>query len=99
MKINDYGQVEITAEEAFQSLYSGKINSLDQVYIAGPEKEQFNQAKTANGDRFNELETLITPAATVAEFDALKKSFPVSSEIKAKVVKAKKETKPKKSKK
>ena len=71
MKINDYGQVEITAEEAFQSLYSGKINSLDQVYIAGPEKEQFNQAKTANGDRFNELETLITPAATVAEFDAL----------------------------
>ena len=37
--------------------------------------------------------------AALAEFDALKKSFPVSSEIKAKVVKAKKETKPKKSKK
>jgi DNA polymerase III alpha subunit len=71
MKINSYGQVEITADEAFQSLYSGKIDSLANVYVEGEEKKRFNQARDLNGDRFSQLEQLVLPTATVEEFDRL----------------------------
>jgi DNA polymerase III alpha subunit len=71
MKINSYGQVEITAEEAFQSLYSGKINNLKNVYVEGEDRTRFNQARDLNGDRFPELETLVLPNITLEEFDKL----------------------------
>jgi len=71
MKINSYGQVEVTADEAFQSLYSGKINNLDHVYIEGKERDQFNQARDLNGDRFAQLEQLVLPTSTVEDFDRL----------------------------
>jgi DNA polymerase III alpha subunit len=71
MKINSYGQVEITADEAFQSLYTGKINDLTNVYVEGKQQIQFNQARELNGDRFSQLESLVLPTTTVAEFDRL----------------------------
>jgi len=69
MEINSYGQVEISADEAIQSLYSGKIKSLEGVYVAEPDRSIFNQARSLLGDRFPELEKLAIPNMTVEEFD------------------------------
>ena len=70
MKINDYGQVEISAEEAFQSLYTAKIKNLDGVYISSKqERNQFNLARETNADRFGDLVSLVLPEATIEEFD------------------------------
>ena len=69
MKINSYGQVEISADEAFRSLYSGKITNLEQVHVSSKELEQFNQARDTNGDRFPPLEPLVTPDVSIEEFD------------------------------
>jgi DNA polymerase III alpha subunit len=69
MKINEYGQVEITADEAVESLYSGKIKSLTGVYIEEPDRSTFNQARELLGDRFPALEELVIPDMTVEEFD------------------------------
>jgi DNA polymerase III alpha subunit len=69
MKINSYGQVEISADEAFRSLYTGKITNLSGVYIIGEALDQFNQAHQANGDRFPPLEPLASPVVSVEEFD------------------------------
>jgi DNA polymerase III alpha subunit len=69
MKINSYGQVEISADEAFQSLYFGKIDNLKNVYIEDADRLRFNQARELNGDRFTELEQLVLPDMSVEEFD------------------------------
>jgi len=70
MKINDYGQVEISAEEAFQSLYTAKIKNLDGVYISNEQdRNQFNLARETNADRFGDLVSLVLPEATIEEFD------------------------------
>jgi len=71
MKINSYGQVEITAEEAFQSLYSGKINNLKNVYVEDKDRTRFNKSRDLNGDRFPELETLVLPDITLEEYDKM----------------------------
>jgi hypothetical protein len=69
MKINSYGQVKISADEAFQSLYFGKINNLKNVYVEDADRLRFNQARELNGDRFPELEFLVIPNLSVEEFD------------------------------
>jgi DNA polymerase III alpha subunit len=69
MKINSYGQVEISADEAFQSLYNGKISSLKNVYIEEEDRLRFNQARESNGDRFPGLEALVLPNVSMEEFD------------------------------
>jgi DNA polymerase III alpha subunit len=71
MKINSYGQVEITADEAFQSLYSGKINNLKNVYVEDKDRTRFNKSRDLNGDRFPELETLVLPDITLEEYDKI----------------------------
>jgi DNA polymerase III alpha subunit len=71
MKINSYGQVEITADEAFQSLYSGKINNLKNVYVEDKDRTRFNKARDLNGDRFPELEILVLPDITLEEYDKM----------------------------
>jgi DNA polymerase III alpha subunit len=69
MNINSYGQVEITEEEAIDALYTGKIKSLDKVYIADSARSKFNQGRRTNGDRFFDLEQLVIPSFSVEEFD------------------------------
>jgi DNA polymerase III alpha subunit len=72
MKINDYGQVEISAEEAFQSLYNAKIKNLDGVYIEDTAaRDQFNHARETNADRFGDLVELVLPNKTLEEFDRI----------------------------
>lgn len=54
MKIDEYGQVTISEQEAFDALYSGKLKSLDGVIING-NIDQYNQARQQNADRIPEL--------------------------------------------
>ena len=70
MKINDYGQITISDNEAFQALYSGKITDLDDVYIDNNAKiKEYNSARDINADRIAELQSLITPTVSLDEFD------------------------------
>ena len=54
MNIDSYGRVTITTQEAFDALYTGKLQSLEGVSIDGI-IEQYNQARSQNADRIPEL--------------------------------------------
>lgn len=54
MKIDKYGQVTITEQEAFDALYNGKITSLEGVYLEDG-LDQYNWARQQNADRIPEL--------------------------------------------
>jgi len=56
VKINNYGEVTLSELEAFNALYSGKVISLEDVYVDFI--EQFNNARAINADRFPELKEL-----------------------------------------
>ena len=72
MKTNDYGQVIITTDEAFQSLYTGKINTLELVFVDNDtEISKYNSARLANADRISELHTLIDSNLSIKDFDNL----------------------------
>lgn len=49
-----YGRVSLTEQEAFEGLYTGKLNSLDSVYINGS-ISQYNSGRQLNADRIPEL--------------------------------------------
>ena len=59
MKINTFGQVEISETEAFEALYTKKITDLSRVYIDSENIiDQYNTAKSRNADRIPELQKL-----------------------------------------
>jgi DNA polymerase III alpha subunit len=52
VKINDYGQVSITEQEAFDALYSGTITNIDNVYLDNTDViKKFNSSVKSNADR------------------------------------------------
>jgi DNA polymerase III alpha subunit len=52
VKINDYGQVSITEQEAFDALYCGTITNVENVYIDNNNViEKFNNSVKSNADR------------------------------------------------
>ncbi len=59
MKTNEYGQVIINEQEAFEALYSGKIKTFENVFIDG-NIEQYNKARQLNADDIPKLEELIS---------------------------------------
>ena len=67
MKTNRYGEVELTEKELFDALYTGKISSLENVFVDSI--EQFNQARSTNADRLPDLKQLPADTVTVDEFD------------------------------
>jgi DNA polymerase III alpha subunit len=70
LKINPYGQVEVSESEAFQSLYSKKITDLKSVYIDQESAvEQYNLARKINADRIPQLSVLQEPEISIEEFD------------------------------
>lgn len=58
MKINEYGQVIVNEQEAFEALYSGKIKTFEDILIDG-NIEQYNKARQLNADSIPKLESLI----------------------------------------
>lgn len=56
MKINNYGEVELTNNEAFEALYTGKIKDLEGVYVNSI--NAYNTARQINADRIPQLEII-----------------------------------------
>ena len=56
MKINNYGEVEISEFEAFNALYADKIINLEDVYVDFV--DQYNHARKINADRIPELKKI-----------------------------------------
>jgi DNA polymerase III alpha subunit len=55
VKIDNYGRVSITEKEAFDAVYTGKLNTLEGIVIDGP-IDQYNRARLQNADRIPALE-------------------------------------------
>lgn len=70
MKIDQYGQVSITEQEAFNSLYTNKSNTLENVYIDSISViEQYNNAQQTNADKIPSLKVLQDLDLSIEEFD------------------------------
>lgn len=67
MKTNSYGEVELTEKELFDALYTGRLSSLENIFVDSI--EQFNQARSTNADRLPNLKQLPSDTVTVGEFD------------------------------
>lgn len=69
MKIDEYGRVEITQEEAFALLYNSESN-LDGVFLEDNTAiDQFNNAKKVNADTITNLKKLPNLNITLDQFD------------------------------
>ena len=53
MKINNYGEVTLTEQEAFEALYAGKLDSLEGVHVDAI--DAYNRAREINADRIPQL--------------------------------------------
>jgi hypothetical protein len=72
MNIDQYGQVEFTEQEAFAALYSGKITSLENLYINDTAViDQYNSARDTNADRIPVLEKLQEIDIPIEAWDCL----------------------------
>lgn len=75
LKINSYGQVMVSQDEAFEALYSKRITDLKNVYIDTESLiDQYNHARTLNADRIPQLSFLGDPQVDIAEFDRANQS-------------------------
>ncbi len=69
MKINNYGQVEVTEQEAFEALYTS-VNTLEGVVINCENViNQYNSARQLNADRIPTLNKLEVTEDTIELFD------------------------------
>lgn len=69
MKIDKFGRVIITDDEAFDALYSGKIKSLENLFFDKATVEQFNQSIYINKDQLKELKSLNESDVDIESFD------------------------------
>jgi DNA polymerase III alpha subunit len=70
VKIDQYGRVTITEEEAFKALYTNQVKTLDGVMLGNAFSiEQYNQARAQNADRIPELKELEIFEDSVEFFD------------------------------
>jgi DNA polymerase III alpha subunit len=67
VNVNQYGQVELTEQQAFDALYNKTIFNLNGVYIDQP--EQYNTAVKTNADSIDLLYSLPKETVSVQEFD------------------------------
>lgn len=70
MEINDYGQVIVTEQEAFDALYSGNVKNCEGLFFTDQNLvKSFNQSREENADRFPDLTLLTNLDQTIEEFD------------------------------
>lgn len=67
MKVDQYGRIELTEQEIFDSLYNKTITNLKGIYIDHP--DQFNSAVKTNADNIDLLQTLPKETVGIQEFD------------------------------
>jgi hypothetical protein len=68
VRLDQYAQVAISEQEAFEALYTKKLETLEGIYIDG-NIETFNTAIDTNADKISLLKRLESLDITVAEFD------------------------------
>jgi DNA polymerase III alpha subunit len=69
VKINNYGQVEVTEQEAFEALYTS-VNTLEGVVVDCENViNQYNSARQLNADRIPTLNKLEATEDTIEQFD------------------------------
>lgn len=70
MEINDYGQVVVTEQEAFDALYSGNVKDCRGLFFTDQNLvNSFNNSRSENADRFADLDLLTNLDQTIEEFD------------------------------
>ena len=67
MIVNQYQQVELTEQEAFEKLYTEDLVFLENIYVCNP--KQYNLARESNADAIPALEQLVSLDITIEEFD------------------------------
>jgi DNA polymerase III alpha subunit len=81
VKIDQYGRVELTEQQVFDSLYNKTIENLSGIYIDQP--DQFNRAVKINADSIDLLHTLPKETVSVQDFDrSLQKQWFIPNEYK-----------------
>ena len=69
MKIDEYGAVFLTADELFDSIYSGKIKDFQNLYIDNATALQFNDSKNINRDAISSITLYQKPEHTAEQVD------------------------------
>jgi len=67
VNVNQYGQVELNEQQAFDALYNKTITHLSGIYLDQP--EQFNTAVKTNADSIDLLCSLPKETVSIQEFD------------------------------
>ena len=71
MKIDEYGAVFLTADELFNSIYSGKIKDFQNLYIDDAAASQFNNSKNINRDAISSMAVYQKPTQSANDVDQL----------------------------
>jgi DNA polymerase III alpha subunit len=72
MKLSKYGQVILNAEDVFNGMYSGKIKSLEDIFLDSPEEcKKFNESVRKNHDHIGVCKVFLENDITQSEFDAV----------------------------
>ena len=71
MKIDEYGAVFLTADELFNSIYSGKIKDFQNLYIDDAAASQFNNSKNINRDAISSIDVYQKPTQSANDVDQL----------------------------
>jgi len=71
MHINSFGATQVSEQEAFDALYSGKIKDPKGLFFDQEVVEQFNQSQNINKDSFDKIQEYQDPAVSLEEFDSL----------------------------
>jgi DNA polymerase III alpha subunit len=69
MRIDEYGAVFLTANELFDSIYSGKVKDFQNLYIEDAAALQFNTSKNINRDAISSIPIYQKPTQSANEFD------------------------------
>jgi DNA polymerase III alpha subunit len=81
VKVDQYGRIELTEQEIFDSLYNKTITNLKGIYIDHP--DQYNTAVKTNADSIDLLYSLPKETVSVQEFDrALQKQWFIPDQYK-----------------
>ncbi len=70
MNVNKFGQVTVSADEAFQALYNGEVQDFSNLFLTDKEElAQFNQSLKANADQITSLPVLEEITDSLELFD------------------------------
>lgn len=74
MNISKYGQVSLSEQEAFDALYSGKIQNFENLFFKQDLVEQFNSALDTNKDNISKISSISDPDEDISFFDEANQS-------------------------